>query len=882
MTDLPAERKLPPVMNARWKRNLQLVSLLGAFTVFTVTSYYAYRSNYNVIAVNRGLLATNRIIDNLQDLLSLLRHMESAARGFALTGRPQQRAVYEKDLPEIERLLQSLQNQPMPSARARQHLETLLKRASEKLVWAREEVDVRQKSGMAAVQGLHRERRGEDPMAELDSAFKELREETGSLFEQQLQNEEASWQDSKFWFVIRTVVVIVLLLLVYLFLYWEIHERKRTEKDLRRAQSQLGAEKQALDQYAIVAETDAEGRLTYVNDMLTRISQYSREELLGQNARILNSGYYPNSFWEVLWKTISSGRNWHGELRNKAKDGSYYWVHSIVVPFPGPDGKPERYLSIQVPITELKEAEKELKAATEAAEAAGRAKADFLANMSHEIRTPMNAVIGMVQLLRGTELTPKQKEFADIACQAGDSLVGLINDILDFSKIEAGKLKIESMEFDPRATVHSVIEMLSGQAHAKDLLISAEISHDVPERLVGDPLRLRQVLINLVSNAIKFSDKGGVRVTVTRPDETASQARLQFEIQDTGIGMNPETQAKLFQAFSQGDTSVTRKYGGTGLGLAISRQLVGLMGGKIGVRSQPGQGSTFWFAVDFPKPAVRPEGPLVPGGAAREMLSCSLNAQDLSLLVVEDNRFNQVLMQNLLANLGYRADVVSTGQKALAALGDPTQHYDAVLMDCQMPEMDGYQAAAAIRALGGTVAKIPIIALTAHALEGDREECLAAGMNDYLAKPIDPQRLREVLSRWVRGFGEREGAKAEAPAPPKGKDPVDMSILLTTTEGNQAGLVHLITLYLAQSRESMTKLEQAIEGGVPEEIRRAAHGLNGSSACFGATRIIQPLQEIEQMAKKGQIEPRVKTLLAQAQEDFRQIEAFVEHYLHPR
>lgn len=264
------------------------------------------------------------------------------------------------------------------------------------------------------------------------------------------------------------------------------------------------------------------------------------------------------------------------------------------------------------------------------------------------------------------------------------------------------------------------------------------------------------------------------------------------------------------------------------------------------------------------------------------MLSCSLNAQDLSLLVVEDNRFNQVLMQNLLANLGYRADVVSTGQKALAALGDPTQHYDAVLMDCQMPEMDGYQAAAAIRALGGTVAKIPIIALTAHALEGDREECLAAGMNDYLAKPIDPQRLREVLSRWVRGFGEREGAKAEAPAPPKGKDPVDMSILLTTTEGNQAGLVHLITLYLAQSRESMTKLEQAIEGGVPEEIRRAAHGLNGSSACFGATRIIQPLQEIEQMAKKGQIEPRVKTLLAQAQEDFRQIEAFVEHYLHPR
>ena len=439
----------------------------------------------------------------------------------------------------------------------------------------------------------------------------------------------------------------------------------------------------------------------------------------------------------------------------------------------------ERTRALEATNSELAAANQQLQLATEQAQrlaaaalVANKAKSEFLANMSHEIRTPMNGVLGMINLLLDTTLTAAQREFALTVKTSAAALLSIINDILDFSKIEAGKMTFEKVDFDLREMVEDSLKPLAKRAQDKGLELAYRISPDVRTPLLGDPSRLRQVLLNLLSNAVKFTEKGGVFLEISQLNETNEEVELRCAVRDTGIGIAEHAQEKLFQSFTQADASTTRKYGGTGLGLAICRKLVELMGGSIGVSSSPGAGSTFWFTVRLTKPVNEPAtvmGDPHAGSAAgraswlsgADRLEACPTAVSLagvkppppaasravSILLVEDNPVNRLVAALQLKKLGYHVDAVNNGAEAIEAWHRGA--HQIILMDCQMPEMDGYEASRKIRELeaANNRAAVQIVAMTANAMQGDRELCLAAGMNDYVSKPIDEKKLISALER---------------------------------------------------------------------------------------------------------------------------------------
>jgi signal transduction histidine kinase/ActR/RegA family two-component response regulator len=416
---------------------------------------------------------------------------------------------------------------------------------------------------------------------------------------------------------------------------------------------------------------------------------------------------------------------------------------------------------LQNEVAERKRAEEEAQQARAAAEDANRAKSDFLATMSHEIRTPMNSIIGFTDLLLESHLADEQREWVAIVRESGRSLLTIINDILDLSKIEAGKIELEQIAFSPVLVAREVTGLLAAGARKKGVRLEFETDPRVPSQLRGDPVRFRQILLNLVSNALKFTPGGAVRVVYgwVPAEAQLPQGVLEVDVHDTGIGIAPDKVERLFRKFVQADDTTTRRYGGTGLGLSIARRLVELMGGEIGVRSEPGRGSTFWYRVPF---ALGAEAGSVPTGAAPEASPAPVGVSGngrVHVLVADDVEFNQRLAALMLRKLGCTVDFAANGHAALAQV--EARRYDLIFMDCQMPEMDGFEATREIRRreqAGGAV-HVPVVAMTASAVVGDRERCLAAGMDDYVAKPLDVEDLRRVIQRWAnpgpKGAGGR-------------------------------------------------------------------------------------------------------------------------------
>ena len=632
---------------------------------------------------------------------------------------------------------------------------------------------------------------------------------------------------------------------------------------------------------------DAEGRYQGLNRAFEEAFRLRREDLIGKTFAEIKIGtaqarvFYQSEDERVIRETLSVKRELKVPYANRELRSTLYMVQG----FRKPNNEPGGLIGTLVDLSEQERAQDELRRAKDAADAANRAKGDFLANMSHEIRTPLNAIIGMAYLIMKTELSPRQSDFISKIQLSGKNLLGIIDDILDISKVDAGKLNIERVVFELSNVTSQVVNVISDKASAKGLKLVVEVAADVPNLLVGDPLRLGQILSNYVNNAVKFTPRGQIDISIRVKEMGVGvgvgvgvgDLLLKFDVKDTGIGVSPEQATRLFRSFEQADTSTTRQFGGTGLGLAISKGLASLMGGSVGVKSVLGEGSTFWFTARVGlantgnKRLRSGFGQLSRSAAlsddyalARAALRPVVGAR---ILLVEDNELNQAVASAMLAEVGFAVDVAENGRVAVqkvAASNDIDRPYDIVLMDIQMPLLDGLDATAEIRQ-DSRNEYLPIAAMTANAMQEDRDRCKRAGMAGFVVKPVDPIELWRVLARLIRpriGLGHKAPSSGEVAAreagallPGQAREGVinalatvsglDVRLGLRRVMGRQPLYLVLLRKFAGSQAQAVRDIRAALDAGDIALAERIAHTLKGVAGSIGATELAHDASALE-------------------------------------
>lgn len=633
----------------------------------------------------------------------------------------------------------------------------------------------------------------------------------------------------------------------------DVTELKNREEALRQSEEQLRQTIDAALDCIIVIDSD--GEIIEFNPGAEETFGYARADVIGRQMHPLLmppkfhdahaagfSKYLKTGDGPILGKRV--------EIEGMRADGTYFPAELAINV--APHGDSEIFIGYLRDITDQKDAEAALRLGKERAEIANSTKDQFLAMMSHEIRTPLNGVIGLLGLLEDTELDDSQEDYVRIARASGEGLLDLINDILDYSKMEADKLELESAVFELRPLIDSVIDVLSPLANEKEIGLTAELDNDLPPLFVGDQGRIRQILLNLASNAVKFTSEGGVQIHVgTGGIDNAGMIEIRFEIIDTGIGIPAEQHESLFREFTTVDPSYSRKFGGTGLGLAISRRLTEMMDGEIGLQSAEGKGSTFWFHLpvaiaesdpdDYEDlPAILPASPTV------------RTARKLSILVADDTPTNGLVARKMLERYGHSVDTVLNGIEAIEAL--ESRPYDIVFMDISMPEMDGLAATSAIRQMPRPAGDVPIIALTAYAMKGDRERFIQAGMDDYLSKPIVRAQMLRILDEWSnRPHSHSRPAAQDTLPQDTATDPgIDTSTLETlAAQIDHDDLVAVIESFIDDAGKRSSQLEQARVTGDIDALEDAAHAMRSMSATFGATALAATFGNIEDLCARG-------------------------------
>ncbi|MCC6371867.1 MAG: PAS domain S-box protein [Bacteroidia bacterium] len=752
----------------------------------------------------------------------------------------------------------------------------------------------------------------------------------------------------------------------------DMNENKSITSGFDKNAYEISAYKTALDESSIVAITNAKGMIEYANNNFCKISKYSREELIGQDHRILNSGFHPKEFMRSLWTTIQAGTVWRGEIKNKAKDGSIYWVDTTIVPFTNEEGNIYQYISVRYDITakkvlsqyslslieasrdplvtispigkimdmneamvtvtgidrsklkgsdfkiyftnpekasqvyqevfkkgfvadyplvikdhkltdvlfngsvykddqgnvmgavivarditEQKRNEKELleaitfaelatgmaenakaeaESAAQTAKESVKAKQQFLSNMSHEIRTPMNAIIGFTKVVLKTELTAKQREYLMAIKMSGDALIVLINDILDLAKVDAGKMVFEQSPFRMALSISAMLHLFEPKIHEKNLHLIKEYDVAIPDVLLGDSVRLHQIILNLVSNAVKFTNSGTITVSVKLVSDDSEKVKIEFSVTDTGIGINEEKIEKIFENFQQASSGTSRLYGGTGLGLAIVKQLVEQQGGQVKVVSKINLGSTFSFTLDFNKTSVEALD-------EAELILRDEKLTHIKVLVVEDIVLNQLLMKTLLDDFGFERDIAANGKVAIEKLRK--KKYDIILMDLQMPLMNGFETTDYIR--NTLKLSIPIVALTADVTTVDLAKCKAVGMNDYIAKPVDEKALyNKIVTLIKKNKSVAVNELAEVVGDNVKQKCTNLQYLTLRTKSDPNLMMEMISLYLEQTPSLINSMKESLFAKDWTNLHATVHKMIPSFAIMG----IDP--DFENMAKKIQ------------------------------